>query len=96
MATAMDVDFEGSIPVTQSAAPFQWFSYIAVPFVGKVLKCINGQPVEWLDDFPGAKASTDFPNEQPKPDLKIKTPSYDEKDFWASTPKSSHSYGSQY
>lgn len=86
MATAMDVDFEGTIPSAQSTTPFQWISYIEVPFIGKVLKCINGQAVELLDDFPKA---------QPKPDLKIKTPSYDEQDFWAATPYSSYSYGSE-
>jgi len=88
MATAMDVDFEGVPQETQPQTAFQWVSYIAVPFVGKVLKCINGQPVEWLNDFPKA--------EQPKPDLRIKTPSYDEKDFWASTPNSSYTYNSAY
>ena len=92
----MDVDYEGVPKEIQSAAqtPFQWVSYVAVPFVGKVLKCINGQPVEWLADFPKAQAQEHM--QQPKPDLKIKTPPYDEKDFWAATPNSSYTYSSDY
>lgn len=88
----MDVDSEGVQNTVQTT--FQWVSYIAVPFVGKVLKCINGQPVEWLADFP--KGQPQQPVQQPKPDLKIKTPPYDEKDFWAATPSSCYTDASGY
>ncbi len=89
--SAMEVDFEGVPQQTQSQTVFQWVSYVAVPFLGKVLKCIDGKPVELLDDFP-----VQNPPQQPKPELKIKTPPYDEKDFWAETPNSSYTYSSGY
>jgi hypothetical protein len=84
--SAMEIDFEGIPQQTQPQTVFQWVSYVAVPFLGKVLKCIDGKPVELLNDFPQQN-----PPQQPKPELKIKTPSYDEKDFWASTPSSAYS-----
>ncbi len=85
--SAMEVDSEGVPQQTQQQTAFQWVSYVAVPFLGKVLKCINGQPVELLDNFPQQNP----PQQQPKPALKIKTPPYDEADFWASTPSSAYS-----
>ncbi len=88
--SAMEVDFEGVPQQTQHQTAFQWVSYVAVPFLGKVLKCINGQPVELLDNFPNAQQQNP-PQQQSKPDLKIKTPPYDEADFWASTPSSAYS-----
>ena len=87
--SAMEIDSEG-VPQqtqTQPQTVFQWVSYVAVPFLGKVLKCIDGKPVELLDNFPVQNP----PQQQPKPELKIKTPPYDEADFWASTPNSAYS-----
>lgn len=74
----MEIDDE-CVVSTEEGTQFEWISYVAVPFVGKVLKCINGNPVEWVDDFP--KVQEQSTNQEQEP-LTIKTPGYDESDFW--------------
>lgn len=59
-----DMEIEDEGVSSENVYTFEWVSYVDVPHVGKILKCINGNPVEWLDDFPKAKEKINLDDPQ--------------------------------